>query len=130
MRQPYYVAAFDDHAVPAEESGAEPLFDSGSCEKAEPYVLMVMGNSMEPEFNDGDIIVIEPSHPYVDGSYVIAWHKGEYIFRQLHIRGEAFWLHPLNSHFADEPLSGAQAIKGVITQKKSPGGRRMRKSYV
>jgi hypothetical protein len=44
---------------------------------------MVLGDSMEPEFVDGDIIIIEPEGLATDGSYVMAWLNDEWIFRQL-----------------------------------------------
>ncbi len=106
-------------AVEGEEEFHSP------CESHEPYVLMVMGDSMLPEFKDGDVIVIEPGRPPVDGCYVIAQHKGEYTFRQLVVRDGTPYLHALNENYPSEPLESLESIKGVITQKKSPGsGRR------
>lgn len=106
---------------------AEP--QGAGCEEKEPYALMVMGDSMAPEFNDGDVIVIEPGANYHDGSYVIAWHNEEYIFRQLKVSGDRYYLMPLNPNYVSEQLDGLEAIKGVVTQKKSPGGRYNRKNY-
>lgn len=99
------------------------------CEDKEPYVLMVLGDSMEPEFREGDVIVIEPGSHYRDGSYVIAHHKDEYIFRQLRVIKDRWYLMPLNPAYVTEQIEGPAAIKGVITQKKSPGGRHNRKNY-
>jgi phage repressor protein C with HTH and peptisase S24 domain len=100
------------------------------CEEKEPYVLMVLGDSMEPEFREGDVVVIEPGAHFRDGSYVIAYHNNEYIFRQLKVIKERMYLMPLNPRYVSEQLDGPEAIKGVITQKKSPGGRHNRKNYV
>jgi phage repressor protein C with HTH and peptisase S24 domain len=101
------------------------------CEDKEPYVLMVLGDSMEPEFMEGDVVVIEPGAHYRDGSYVIAYHNEEYIFRQLRVINERMYLTPLNPAYVSEQIDGAEAIKGVITQKKRPGGgRQNRKNYV
>jgi DNA polymerase V len=100
------------------------------CEDKEPYVLMVLGDSMEPEFKEGDVVVIEPGSHYHDGSYVIAYHNSEYIFRQLRVIKDRMYLMPLNPSYVTEQIDGAEAIKGVITQKKSPGGRHNRKNYV
>ena len=44
---------------------------------------MVLGDSMAPEFVEGDVIIIEPEGLAVDGSYVLAQADGEWIFRQL-----------------------------------------------
>lgn len=110
--------------TPADLEGVE------SCEKREPYALMVLGDSMEPEFVEEEIITIEPEHAPQDGSYVVAWHDEEYIFRQLLIRDEQWIIHALKEGYPDQVLSGPEAVKGVITQKKSPGGRKNTKSYI
>lgn len=100
------------------------------CEENEPYVLMVLGDSMEPEFMEGDVVVIEPGAHYHDGSYVIAHHNGEYTFRQLRVINDRLYLTPLNPAYVSEQLDGPESIKGVITQKKRPGGgRENRKNY-
>ena len=111
-----------------QDSNEQP--SSPGCEEKEPYVLMVLGDSMEPEFNEGDIVVIEPGSHYRDGSYVIAFHNNEYIFRQLRVINGRMHLMPLNPRYVSEQLDDPEAIKGVITQKKSPGGRHNRKNYV
>ncbi|MBF0218299.1 MAG: S24 family peptidase [Gammaproteobacteria bacterium] len=98
--------------------------ESLSCEKREPYVLMALGDSMEPEFCDGDVVVIEPDYPPRSGHFVIAMHNGEYTFRQLLQRGDAWYLHPLNSRYPDAEVSGPDCVKGVISQKKRPGRRK------
>jgi DNA polymerase V len=122
---------FDEGEVvaPRDETPAD-LEGVHSCEKREPYALMVLGDSMEPEFVEPEIITIEPEQPPRDGSYVVAWHNDEYIFRQLLIRDDQWIIHPLNPNYPDQLLSGPEAVKGVITQKKSPGGRKNTKSYL
>jgi len=112
------------------KQGEEAQSQGAGCEDKEPYVLMVLGDSMQPEFNEGDVVVIEPGANYRDGSYVIAYHNDEYIFRQLRVVNGQFYLTPLNPNYVSEQLSGPEAIKGVITQKKVPGNRHNRKNYV
>ena len=51
---------------------------------------------MAPEFNDGEIIIIEPDGALKDGSFVLAQLAGEWIFRQLRRRGDGWALHALN----------------------------------
>ncbi len=110
--------------VPAEDAALE------SCENAEPFALMVLGDSMLPEFAEGEIIIVEPEGLARDGSYVVADHDGEPILRQLVRRSEGWWLHPLNPRYPDAELSGLAAVRGVVIQKSRPGSRRSRKSYV
>ena len=33
----------------------------GSCSSLEPYALRVLGDSMEPEFADGCVIIVDPA---------------------------------------------------------------------
>jgi DNA polymerase V len=111
-------------------SPEDALAASGpGCEEKEPYALMVLGDSMEPEFKEGEVIVIEPGANYRDGSYVIAYHNDEYTFRQLRVVKGQWFLTPLNPNYVSEQIPGPEAIKGVITQKKMPGGRHNRKNY-
>jgi SOS-response transcriptional repressor LexA len=93
----------------------------GACSDAEPFALMVLGDSMEPEFMEREIIVVEPEGLATDGSYVIAFHNEEYIFRQL-IKRDAGWaLHALNPAYPDHPIASLSGIRGVVIMKKKPG---------
>ena len=91
--------------------------DSGS----ESFALMVLGDSMEPEFMEGEIIVVEPEGLATDGSYVVAFHNEEYIFRQL-IKRETGWaLHALNPAYPDQPIASLSGVRGVVIMKRKPG---------
>ena len=109
---------------------AEPMLEETSCSGSEVFALRVLGTSMEPEFNEGEIIVIEPGGLLRDGSFVLAQHAGEWIFRQLRQQDERWVLHALNPAFADLPLPDLAAVRGVIIQKALPGRRRASKRYV
>ena len=111
---------------PANEAGQE----IDACASGEPYALMVLGDSMLPEFADGEIIVVEPEGVARDGSYVVAYHKDEYTFRQLFMHQGKWHLRPLNDLYPTEEISGLEAVKGVVIQKKRPGRRSSFKSYV
>jgi len=114
----------------AEGSSTPPLTSGSSCSGSDPVALMVLGDSMEPEFMEGEIIVIELDGHVTDGSYVIAWHNEEYIFRQA-IKREAGWaLHALNPKYQDAPIANLDEVKGVITLKKKPGSRKSVKYYL
>ncbi len=89
-----------------------------SCAGGESFALMVLGHSMAPEFNEGEIVIIEPEGLAHDGSYVLAHHQGEWTFRQL------------NPTFADQALADLSAVRGVIIQKSLPGRRRASKRYI
>lgn len=100
------------------------------CEGHESFALMVMGQSMVPEFNEGEIIIIEPGGDAKDGSFVLAWQAGEWIFRQLQKTAKGWCLHALNPAFGDLPLTSLGAVRGVIIQKALPGRRKASKFYV
>ena len=104
--------------------------ESSSCSGGESYALMVLGDSMLPEFEEGEIIVIEPDGLAHDGSFVIAMHNGEHIFRQLVISEGRWFLKALNGLFPVLEIPGPEAVKGVIIQKSRPGARRLKKFYV
>lgn len=104
--------------------------DTAACAGSEAFALRVLGTSMEPEFNEGEIIVIEPGGQLRDGSYVLASHRGEWIFRQLCRTGQGWCLHALNPAFADLALEDLSNVRGVIIQKALPGRRRASKRYI
>lgn len=103
--------------------------EASNCAGGEPFALMVLGDSMEPEFVEGEIIVVEPDGLVKDGSYVVAWHKEEYIFRQVLIQDGKWYLKALNDAYPTEEFAGAEAVKGVVIQKKKPGDRKSVKFY-
>jgi SOS-response transcriptional repressor LexA len=92
-------------------------FSSSGCAESEPYALRVLGDSMLPEFEEGAIIVIDPAGAIKDGSYVIAIHNDEYIFRQLRIHDERYYLQPLNDLYDTVEIPNLEQIKGVVSQK-------------
>lgn len=116
-------------AAPSLKEKAEAE-EASNCAAAEPFALMVLGDSMEPEFVERDIIVIEPEGLATDGSYVMAWLNEEYIFRQLVKDGDKWLLHPLNPAYPDAEIAGLDAVRGVIIQKSKPGRRKEAKRYV
>jgi SOS-response transcriptional repressor LexA len=109
---------------------AEETEEVDACASAEPYALMVLGDAMLPEFEDGDIIVVEPEGLARDGSFVVAYHNDEYTFRQLRIRDGRHALEALNPAYPVEDIPGIEAVKGVVIQKKKPGKRKSFKSYI
>ena len=101
-----------------------------SCSGNELVALMVLGDSMVPEFIEGEILVIEMGAPAMDGSFVISQANEEFIFRQLKRDEQGGWqLHALNPAYPDVAISGLDTIKGVVTHKKKPGSRKTVKYY-
>jgi DNA polymerase V len=113
--------------TPSPAIGADA--DDAGCSGGESFALRVIGHSMAPEFNEGEIIIIEPGGALRDGSYVLARHGGEWIFRQLRRGGDGWRLHPLNPAFPDLELPDIAAVQGVVIQKTVPGRRRLTRHY-
>jgi len=109
---------------------AEDDAEVDSCAGGEPYALMVLGDAMLPEFENGDIIVVEPEGLARDGSFVVAFHNNEYTFRRLRIHEGQHYLQALNELYPTEEIPGIETVKGVVIQKKKPGKRKSFKSYV
>ena len=101
-----------------------------ACSEAESFALMVLGDSMAPEFVEGEVIVIEPEGLAGDGSYVLAQVNGEWIFRQLVRNGDGWRLQALNPAYPPADIDDLSAVKGVIIQKSKPGRRRAAKRYI
>ncbi len=103
---------------------------SGECGGAEPFALMVLGDSMAPEFVEGEVIVVEPEGLATDGSYVVAHANGEWIFRQLVAREDGWRLRALNAAYSETAIADLSPVRGVVIQKSRPGRRRTLKRYV
>jgi DNA polymerase V len=120
-------------AMPSVPAGADAAGSDGaadSCASGESFALMVLGDSMLPEFAEGEVIIIEPDGLATEGSFVLAHADGEWIFRQL-ARSDTGWLlRALNPSHPDIPLPDLGAVRGVIIQKSRPGRRRASKRYV
>ena len=108
----------------------QDINEASNCASAEPYALMVLGDSMMPEFEQGEIIVVEPSGLVKDGSYVVAYVNDEYIFRQI-VKHDGGWvLKPLNPLYENIPVADIDVAKGVVIMKKRPGRRSEQKRYI
>lgn len=103
-----------------------------NCSGNELVALMVLGDSMQPEFTEGEILVIEMGRPATDGSFVIAEvAKEDFIFRQLKRDANGGWqLHALNPAYPDTSIEGLEIVKGVVTHKRNARSRKTVKFYV
>ena len=89
-----------------------------SCGASEPFALRVIGDDMNPEFEDGHIIVIDPGGTVRDGCYVVANPNDEIIFRQLFIEQNRFILRATQPGFEQiELANGLGDIVGVVSQR-------------
>ncbi len=85
------------------------------------FALRVRGDSMEPEFYEGDIIIINPALKQEHNDYLVVSNEdGETTFKQLKKYGKTRVLHPLNPKYDDIELNRAieYSIIGVVIEKK------------
>lgn len=78
------------------------------------FALRVAGDSMEPEFHEGMILIIEPELDPMPGDYVVAKDsQGATTFKQLTKDGQDWYLKPLNPRYPIKPLGESRVI-GVL----------------
>ena len=78
------------------------------------FALRVTGDSMEPEFREGMVIIVEPEMEPQPGDYVIAKNgDDETTFKQLVKDAGEWYLKPLNSRWPIK-LLGTSTIIGVV----------------
>jgi DNA polymerase V len=99
------------------------------CGGAEPFALMVLGDSMAPEFVEGDVIVVEPDGLAAEGAYVLAHAGGEWIMRRLLVRRGGWRLAALDARYPAIDIDDLAAVRGVVIQRSRPGHRRAAKLY-
>ncbi|MBT4836389.1 MAG: S24 family peptidase [Methylococcales bacterium] len=87
------------------------------CAESEPYALQVTDNSMEPEFPEKCIIIIESVTQCLHEVYATVEYDGELWFRQFCKEGDRAYLRPLNPDYPIIELVRNYYIKGVITQR-------------
>jgi len=87
------------------------------------FALRVHGDSMSPEFNPGDIIVVDPDKLPENGSYVVAKietdsQNGEATFKQFVRDADRVYLKPLNRQYPVMDMTGVKfKIVGKVVQK-------------
>lgn len=88
------------------------------CSYNELYALQVLDDSMEPEFPEKCIIVIEPSRTCASGAFVIIRVGEERWFRQFIQDGGNRKLVALNAGYPEIDLNGVEyMLEGVIVQR-------------
>ncbi|MEQ3528740.1 XRE family transcriptional regulator [Pseudoalteromonas sp. XMcav11-Q] len=82
------------------------------------FILRVQGVSMEPKFQDGDLIFVDPEAACVHGSYVVARldDDNQATFKQLIIEGGQKYLKALNPNWPDQliPINGNCTLVGRV----------------
>ena len=117
--------------IPVRADASAPPAGS-ACEDGGVFALQVLGDSMLPEFESGDIVVVEPEGRIDDGAFVIARSSDGWVLRQIRRCDGGWRLSALNPSAAPESsdlLGDLSSVRGVVIQKSKPGRRRTIKRY-
>ena len=94
---------------------------NSGCGASEPYALQVTDTSMEPEFPEGCIVLIDPSGNLSENNYVFIEYDGVRWFRKLiEVNGEKRLI-ALNEMYPEILLDSSYDILGTIVQKNVKG---------
>jgi phage repressor protein C with HTH and peptisase S24 domain len=101
---------FDDGGFPVGKGWDEIAFPGVSDEHA--YALEISGDSMEPAYRKGDIIVVSPAAPVRRGDRVVVkTKKGEVLVKQLARRtAKTVELASLNTEHPDRTLAASEVL--------------------
>jgi phage repressor protein C with HTH and peptisase S24 domain len=101
---------FDDGGFPVGKGWDEIAFPAVNDEHA--YALEISGDSMQPAYRDGDVIVVSPSAPIRRGDRVVTKTKdGEVMVKELKRRtSKTIELKSLNAEHPDRTLNVADVV--------------------
>ena len=101
---------FDDGGFPAGEGWDEIAFPGVSDEHA--YALEVSGQSMEPAYRDGDVVVVSPAAPIRRGDRVVVRTRdGEVMAKELKRKTpKSIELKSLNAQHPDRTLDAYDVL--------------------
>ena len=69
------------------------------------FVIPIKGDSMEPDYRDGDLVFIQTSVDLNDGVIGVFNYNGDAYIKQLVIDKEQAYLHSLNPSYKDMPIT-------------------------
>lgn len=98
---------------------AEDFYLVTSSVGSRAFALRVVGNSMEPEFREGEIVIVDPDKEAETGAFVIAKiNHDEATFKQLIKDGGSVFLRPLNGAYPVMDVTGRDLrIVGRVVEK-------------
>jgi phage repressor protein C with HTH and peptisase S24 domain len=103
--------------IPIKTAGQSSGGDT--CSESEPFALQVLGDSMEPEFPDKCIIIIEPFEMKIPDTYVFVELEGSKWFRQYKKDDSGReYLYACNDTYPDIDLKDMNwKVLGLIRQR-------------
>lgn len=84
------------------------------------FALVVRGDSMVPEFREGDIVIVDPDREVESGSFVVAQNTlGQATIKQLIKDDRGVFLRPLNSAYPVMDVTGQELpFMGRVVEKQ------------
>jgi SOS-response transcriptional repressor LexA len=96
----------------------EFVFYPGKEKSKRMFALRVKNDSMEPEFKDGDIVIIDPDRFRENGDYVVAKNGDEATLKRFVVDGSKYYLMPLNKLYQPiEMKDDNYSVVGVVVYK-------------
>lgn len=92
------------------------------CRDVKAFAVELEGDSMEPKYSEGDMLIVQPSETAHSGSLVVARFANDgVVFRRLEVDGKTITLVPLNpryrtSQYTPEDFSWIYPVWGRWTQ--------------
>jgi len=95
------------------------LDNETGCAWREPFAFQVLGDSMEPEFPDKCVVIIEQAERCSHGMYVFVEVEGVRWFRQYQVdERDGERLIALNRRYPEIDLTGQEwRVLGIISQR-------------
>ena len=111
---------FTDRTVPPHAGEADEFIET-DARGERIFALRVTGDSMEPLFHPGEIVIVNPDLHCEPGNYIIVKTQEngeEATIKQLKKYGDQHYLHPLNPKYDDVPLNKNHKIVGKVVRKQ------------
>ncbi len=110
---------WNEVADPYAKGVAEDWILTGAKVGAQAYALRVRGDSMAPEFSEGDIIIVDPDVEATNGKFVIVRldDAKEATFKQLVTDGGKQYLKPINPRYPIIEINENATFCGAIVGK-------------
>jgi SOS-response transcriptional repressor LexA len=83
------------------------------------FALRVPDDSMEPEFREGEIIILDPTQPGKHNQFIVGYLDGDtsLTFKQLMVVGNKKYLKPLNARYPLVEVPEALWVSGIVVAK-------------
>lgn len=83
------------------------------------FALKVPDDSMEPEFQEGEVIIVDPSQPGKHNEFLVARMEGETMptFKQMIVLGNRKYLKPMNNRYPLIEIQTPLLVGGVVVSK-------------